>query len=385
MAEQWPALDLGPEALTKRLRAAAATAVGQLPEDAFDAVAGPAALRRADAVPEAVARLDELLGRLAAALAVATDGLVGEWGTRQARPAVTLVERPDFRLAGAEAAVRLLGDTVERFHVHVGAAADGWQRKADVARAAGGDEAVQSFPRYRYQGLVLRQVAAVYAALRRQLADQLAELGLCRTRLAAVQETIRSDSGWPATQSGGLLLPPGCKSIAEAADRVPVEADDLRELDRRAQRHLHDTAGGLTRACLSVSDLPRTLAPALVELAEPLVEPRLGDGAAELFLSQHPGPDGFQALWSAAAPPFAGPDEVTTVVCPEPLADLARQALGPDVAVTASTDEVAVVRTVRLPLASLPQLGPAAAAAFQRRKAAGEFAHARVDILFDRS
>jgi hypothetical protein len=225
---------------------------------------------------------------------------------------------------------------------------------------------------------VLRQVAAVYAALRRQLTDQVAELGLCRSRLAAVVEGLRSTRAEPATSN--LLLPPGCATVTEAAARV-THADDVRELDRQAQRHLQDSAGGLARACLTAGDLPKTLAPPLVELAKAIVDPRLNEDVAALFLARHPEPDALRALWSAAAPPLAG-DEVTTVAAPESLRDLARQTFGPDVTFTPADDEVAVVRTVRLPLMALPPLGPDGKAAFQRRKAAGELAHARMDVLF---
>jgi hypothetical protein len=136
---------------------------------------------------------------------------------------------------------------------------------------------------------------------------------------------------------------------------------------------------------LTAAELPRTLGPALVELAETLLEPRLCDtGPGDLFVSRHPGEEAVNALkeaWAAAAPAFAVAAEVTTVVAPDSLADLARQAFGANVALTTSADEVTVIRSVvHVPLASLPQLGPTAKAAYQRRKAAGDSPHARLDI-----
>ncbi|HEY2793870.1 MAG TPA: tubulin-like doman-containing protein, partial [Micromonosporaceae bacterium] len=112
VAEQWAALELGPEPLARRLEQAAAAVIGQMPEEAFAALAGPATgpplPLRPEAVPAVVEKLDELLARLHTALVAATDGIARERGTRLARLAVALVEQPDFRLAGAEAAVRLL-------------------------------------------------------------------------------------------------------------------------------------------------------------------------------------------------------------------------------------------------------------------------------------
>jgi hypothetical protein len=381
VGEQWSALGLAPEPLAKRFEQAAAAAIGGPATEVFTAIVGPAALLRPDAVPDVKARLDHVLGRYEAALAAATSGLVAEWGTRLARPAAALIEHPDFRLAGAEVAVRLLTEAVARSLSHVSPAADEWLRKADVARKASGAEAVQTFPRCRYQGLLLRQVAAVYTALRPQMADQVGEVALCRTRLTAALENLRRPLADPSPT--GLLLPPGCTTVAEAADRIAIGADDVRELDRRAQQYLQDSTGGLARLCLTATDLSRTLAPTLVEMAEAVLAPRLGEnGAAESFLASGLTDDRLQDMWTAAAPPIAGADEVTTVTAPEQLADLARQAFGPDTPVTTSADEVAVVRTVRVPLAGLAHLGPEAKAAFQRRKAAGEVAHARIDVIF---
>ncbi len=384
VAGQWSALELGPEALTKLLQRAAEASLGRPVEETFAAVAGPATLLGADAAPAVFARLDDLLARLGSTLAAATDALVRKAGTCLARLAVTLIEQPDFRLAGAEAAVRLLAEQLDRALAHAGPAADERWRQADAARLSAGApaEAVRSYAWRRFQGLLLRQVAAMYGVLRGQVADQFAEIGLCRERLVAVLGALRVEEA--VDQPTGLLLPPGCATIADAAGRFISEVEDVRDLDRRAQQHLADTAGGLARSCLTTADLPRTLGPALIELAESLLEPRMATGGAgDLFLAQHPGEEAVAALkaaWATAAPALAASAEVTTVFAPESLADLARQAFGDGAGLTASADEVTVVRSAHLPLTSLPQLGPAAMAAYQRRKAAGDSPHARLDI-----
>jgi hypothetical protein len=282
--------------------------------------------------------------------------------------------------------VRLLAEQLDRALAHAGPAADERFRQADAARSSAADpvETVRTYPRRRYQGLLMRQVAAVYAVLRGQVADELAEVGLCRTRLVAVLDALRADEP-DCPPPAGLLLPLGCATVPAAAGRLVTGNEDMRDLDRRAEQHLTDTAGGLARACLTAADLPQTLCPALVELAETLLEPRLrAGGAGELFVSQHPGEEAVTALtaaWTAAALAFAAPADVTTVVAPDALADLARQAFGADVVLTASADEITILRSAeRLPLASLPQLGPAAKAAYQRRKAAGDSPHARLDV-----
>src|SRR5205823_7107545 len=98
-------------------------------------------------------------------------------------------------------------------------------------------DALKYFPRWRYQGLVLKQVAAVYAALRGQLAEELHEVGLCRGQLTAALTAVQARAADPPPEEAGWLLPDGCRTADEAADRLlgGVTRDDLHDLDRRAQ------------------------------------------------------------------------------------------------------------------------------------------------------
>jgi eukaryotic-like serine/threonine-protein kinase len=383
VAEQWTALELGPEALAKRLQNVAAAAIGRPFEQAIKAIVGPVTLLRPEAVPAAVARIDELFARIEPTLLAASDGLAREWGTRLARPAVTLIEQSDFRLAGAEAAVRILAERIERTLAHIGSAADELRRKADDARSADPSAAA----RQRFQGLIMRQVAAIYGVLRSQIADQLAEIGLCRTRLAAVSAALRAE-GQDEKPTSGLLLPPDCSTAADAANQIEIGADDLRELDRAVQRHLSDTAGGLARTCLTNEDLSQSLGPVLINLADSVLASRLGaDCAAELFLARHPGDEAnrtLRAAWQNAVPVMASDQqaEITSVVAPESIEELARKEFGSDVPFLPGHDEIVVRRTVsRLPLADLRQLGKTARAIYQRRNSAGDSLHSRADII----
>jgi hypothetical protein len=221
----------------------------------------------------------------------------------------------------------------------------------------------------------------VYSLLLGQLAEQVAEIELCRSRLADVMMGLAVDE--PEQPVDNLLLPPGCANVAGAADQLVAGDDVLREYDRQTQQHFVDTVGGLARACLTGEHLPATFGPALVELAESQLGPRLTDRAAELFSARHPDPVvALKAMWESAAPVFMPTAETTAVFAPPALADAARAAFGPDVSFTPTTDEIAVVRSSRLPLIALPQFGPAAKAAYQRRKAAGDSPHSRVDMMF---
>jgi serine/threonine protein kinase len=383
LAERWTVIELGPEALAARVRQSATAALGRPVEEAFAAIAGPAQLARPDALPELFARFDSLLERLGLSLAPASDRLAREWGTRLSRPAATLIEQPGFRLAGAEAAVRWLSERIERAIAHTSTAADEAKRKADTARSAAADP--MSAARLRFQAIVMHEMANIYGRLRRNLADQLAELALCRTRLVAVRDGLKKNEPGD-TITAVLLLPAECQTITEAAAGISITTDDLSELDKRMQNQLLESVGGLARACLAGSDLPRTLGDGIVGLAETLLGSRIGDGgAAEAFLARNSDPAcAFKRLWEEAAPAFSnGAVEVPAAIVPEHLAAIAQQSLGDDVTINGGSDEITVIRSIpRMPLTALPQLALAAQAAYRRRKAAGDSPHARMDVPF---
>jgi hypothetical protein len=181
-----------------------------------------------------------------------------------------------------------------------------------------------------------------------------------------------------------MLLPPGCDTVGDVARKLVAGIDAVGELDRAVQQHLVDSAGGLTRACLASDDLFQTLGSTLLTTAESLLAPQVTDRAADIFVSRYPDPvAAFSVMYDNAAPTVAGNAETTTVFAPPAFADAARQAFGPDVSFVSTTDEIAVVRTVCLPLTALPEYGTAAKAAYQRRKAADDSPHSRVDVIFN--
>jgi hypothetical protein len=176
--------------------------------------------------------------------------------------------------------------------------------------------------------------------------------------------------------------------VAEAATLIATNGDEVNSLDQLLQQDLAESGGGLARTCLTMSELTPGFGSVLTELAESLLESRLGtNGATELFLAQYPGEEAKKALraaWQAASPPLAaqaGQSEVTTIITPSSLSDVVMQVFGAE-AQMLNSDEIVVQRTVsRLPLAALPQLGPAALATYLKRKSSDESPHSRVDIV----
>jgi hypothetical protein len=384
--EQWTALELGPDALWRRLHQVGAAALGRPVTEAFVAEAGAANLLRTEALPEVFARQDDLIRRLETVYVAATDALVREWSTRLARPALALVEQPGFRLAAAEATVRQLAERIVGVLQTTDEGVHVCEAHAQTLRSTGTDpaEVLRTYPRWRHQALLMRRTKVVFAVLREHLAAQLREIELCRARLATVVGPLKIQEPIDGSPDD-WLLPPHRTTLADAACGVAITADDLRDLDERVQYRLSEVAGGLARACLTSSDLPRLLEPLLLECAERMLEPRLSTtAAAEAFLGRHSGAEASAALktaWTAAAPPFGPGTETTIAILPAPLDDFAREALGPDVNAIAAADEITIIRSVsRLSLSALPQLGPTAKAAYQRRKATGDSPHARLDV-----
>jgi hypothetical protein len=331
--------------------------------------------------------------------------------------AVMLVEQPGFRLAGAEAAVSHLRDHTERALVRYGPMSENLLRKAAGAAervyelmsgpatrptaAAELSAALEMFPKLRLQGLVMRQVAAVYGALRVQLAHALEEMALCRRQLEAAAAALRAEDEQDAAAdagAAGYLLPADCGSLDEAADRLlgAVSREDRRAVDGRAQERLEAEFGGLAGACLTAGDSPTKLAARVRAAATELLAPRVGDAdVTTLFLGRAADPaaarqvvadayaaaapalgaTGLPELAAVALPPGDAADQVRAVVT-EALADV-----GP--VMTGSPDDIAVYRECpRVPLGRLPQLGAEAKEVFAEvSRAQGAAPHARADVV----
>jgi eukaryotic-like serine/threonine-protein kinase len=230
--EQWAGGDWDPGAVFTHLGESARAALGQEPADAFaahiDSLVPPppadprgraaAAPPEAAKVREALFQLEDVVGPPAGAevmgraaqlpdlLRDAVRALIAGRGQRAAEVIVGFIEQPEFRLAGAEEAVRQMVSLIERVlaehepklkeatalavetHKRILLVAAALQKSAAAkarppATAAEVGELLRQYARSRYDGLVLQQVIAVYVSLRGQLTDQLREINFCRVRL----------------------------------------------------------------------------------------------------------------------------------------------------------------------------------------------------------
>ena len=452
--EQWAKNGFGAEAMIGRLRDACQELLRRPPEDAFAAVVEPLACHHAapgraatrprpdapaeEPAPDAAAVLAELegllgnpreevagdaVGALVRRLREASETLVADWGQKLSEMSVRLIEEPEFRLAGAEEAIRQVVAKIEQI----------LQRHEPLARelatkAAGSygrlqlylappkgvrrpppapgevAELLRTYPKQRFQALVMQQASAAFLSLRGHLSDELREINFCRVRLNELHRLLEAPGENPEgeARAGRLVLPAGCKDLSQAVDDflARLEPDVLLELDERIQAVIRRDFVALVHVCLASANLLRNVEAAVTAAAEAFAGELLGaTNAAELFLEQYTDEEtakdetavGYNEAHPELAPgKISAASEICVLATPpgpagDRFRDLTQSAL-PDVEFTpaASEDDILFYREVsHLPLAELEQLGPAGQDAYRQMSAAEDFTpHTRSDVDF---
>ncbi|MCS6851048.1 MAG: protein kinase [Gemmataceae bacterium] len=420
VAEQWSQQELEPEYLIGHLRKACTQALGKVPEDAFADILGPYQPRSrrlpelsAAAVLEILGRFDQLLGRptepapakactIQEALDKDTHYLVQLCTGRLTEIALAPIDRPEFRVAGAEKAVAALGERIDRALEHheplckelADRSTEAFQRIHALlvqlqAHPGGGRrvapivaelvEVLRQYPKWRYQHLVLRCVLTILSQLRTQLVDQERQVEFCRQRLGELLASLEAGDRPAAAERGPgrFLLPHGATTLAEAVQqlRASVTPEQFAEFDRAIQAMVEQQFTNLVQVCMTKSNLLQNLETAMLQSAEGFVASRLAGGnVLEMFFDQHPAAeDAAQAVAEAyerAAPELAHASrcrepELTILALPggplaERFADLVRRSV-PDTSFTLaeSTDDAIIYREQsHLPLGNLELAGP---------------------------
>jgi serine/threonine protein kinase len=244
--------------------------------------------------------------------------IANEWSQKLAELPVKLIEKPIFRLAGAEEAIRQVVKSIEQvldYHEPLGheladkaASAYGQLKLSLNQPGAGGarprrtltPEAVvdllRTFPKARYQSLVLQQVLSVYVSMRGCLTDELREINFCRARLKELlalvsppqpeeggderKERVPAGSGLPHPREGRVrhLFPYDWKDINDAVTHVfaSFQEDDLLRLDGQIQQMIRSKYVALVQLCLSSKNMIRPAAEAMREVAAAFIEDKLG-------------------------------------------------------------------------------------------------------------
>jgi serine/threonine protein kinase len=438
--------ELDGEHLLSRTQQACEQALGQPPETMFALLTEPLAqldpqnLEQVRATAHEVRnRLEQIVGRpeggvaarsgsLAEQLKKAAPALTADWGQRVAGCAVHLIEQPEFRLAGAEEAVRQLIAAIEQVLAHyeplckelTTRAAEAYEQIAALLKSLQANkpankpankrqgppvpqltELLRVYAKWRSQGFVLQCVITAYVSLRGHLSEQLREINFCRTRLNELVQNFasaeRASTGDDVPASGRNLFPAGCRTLPEAIERLLqcVSPEDLRELDARVQDSIQKQYRALVHICLSSTNLLKELQASMQREAEDFVAARLtGANVAEMFLEQYESDEHAQgelcSHFSEAAPLLAGPrgSEICILATPvdeagQRFRDLACQALTDVHLVSApSLDDIIFYREVpQIALADLEQLGPLGYEAYRQMLSLENFTpHSRTDI-----
>lgn len=445
LAEELGRQELEPDHLIAQLQKACEDVLGQSTESVFASLVEPfvpKVKRPPDpdlgAVVEAVSRMEELVGGperggrqqpdilLDDTMARAAEGLARTWGEKLGQLVMSLVEQPDYRLVGAEEALRQLSGTIEkvlehheslareladkaaeahaRIHALVGQLRINAGRRGNAPMIADLVEVMRLFPKWRFQSLVLRQLTRIYVSLRGQLSEQVREVNFVRQRLADLLRAFEDrDTGVRSTDPvpGMCLLPSGCRTVNDAIQRLldgltPV---DVKDLDQRIQAMVEQQYTSLVNVCLASGNLVENLRHAMRQQAEAFAGGRLvGTSVVEMFLNQLGGDENramhtIENGFADAVPELIGSDarpEDEVRVLSLPLGPTAEQFRGlveralPDgrLEITESPDDIVIYREQpHVPLNQLKVLGPVGQEAYRQMSGSEHFPpHTRTDI-----
>jgi serine/threonine protein kinase len=435
LVDQWDKQKLDATTILARLELAVRESLQQTPESLFDATVAPLRIGAtarvdADAACEVLEQLVKLVGRpegeqdtpgsLGLVIHATRQAFLKELETGLATIAVSFIEQPQYRLAGAEEALTQLSARLTEASHQLETARltimreirDIVTRLANLLNASGAPsnkktavtaevlEALRAYPTKRLRQAQLDAVLAVYRTVLGNLPEYARDVNYCRTRLGELCNTLGGAEQVPSADSGlsTLLLPVGCNSLDEVADQFlgSLLADDILAFDQELQTEIKRRVRGVVSVCLKPHRSSDFLA-LLTARARTFLDERLGHAnPAAMFLTQRgDGPDALKMLaegYEAAAPGLKldrPTREVALLAAPpglegERLRRLAAKACpGAEFRPAPLTDDLMLYREYpRVELTTLPQLGPQARDAYESQLAAGGQPHARADVTW---
>ena len=443
---QWTERRLELESIVESLNAAVRDSFREDPDRVFDAFIDPLRSRtpsnsKFDAVA-VCSVLDQLIkvvgkpdtendpfpGSLHDTLTARFEQLLKDYESHLAVMAATFLEVPQFRLPGAEEAVRQIADRLQRqidalepvraeldkevrniygrlFQAIGTLSTAGGLGALAVRRAATTAEVLdllRLYPRKRLQIQVLDRALSIYRKLHGNTPEYLRELGFCRSTLTEFHAAL-TRAGQTAGSAGDaarLILPTGCRTLDEAADRflADLAPQDLLDFEQRLQKEITRQFRGLGSVCLK----PVEKGPHFRELlltrcrefldqrldhsdpataffrfrtddhsAEPLIGEAFEEAAPELRLP--PGQEQPYEFNILAAPPGETGDRLRLLT--------ARVLPNTDLTAAPVPDDICFYRECpQIDLLKVPQLGEVAREAYQQMLASDHPPHARVDV-----
>jgi hypothetical protein len=357
--------------------------------------------------------------------------------------AVMLLEDPNFRLAGAEEALRQFSQTVEQalqaqeklaqeltdkarqLYYRLQQLIDMPLKSASPSMSGATTsrpisvslgkltptdlfELVRTYTKTRYHSLVLAHLNRAYVSLRGHLSDQVRDVGFCRTRLGELMGLLHPASLNVRPGAASLeraLFPPGCVDLADAAHQLlrSVTPEDLVAFDERVQSWVESHFQALLQVCLGSSSTVRNLAPMIVHEAESYLGERLpAASVAEMYLTRQAAEheeaaddsirDDLEKCLEHATSELgsiSAHNEFTLVTLPDDeagkrVAELLRDR-HPDAKILFSDRSEEIIffhETIRIRWKDLEQFGPTAREAYERRSAGDpNSVHSREDVF----
>jgi serine/threonine protein kinase len=443
VAEEWAIRGLSSEKLIESLQESCAKALGDAPEAIFARLTEPLNSLDVGKVEEAKKTLtgvlnciDEILGKpeeflgstpgtLAEPMLTSAEARVDLWSSKLAAFAVSLVEQPEYRLAGAEAAFREMINTIERVCSEQESLMKEFATRSQDARERivklmenlsspavarrnpnllpNLIELVRAYPRWRLQWMVLQRVSFAYVSLRGALSDQLREVNYCRERLHEMKRRLDEAPKEQVSLSGTMLtralLPEGCRTLAESVEalRRRFSPEDINDLDKRIQNIITQDFSGLVQVCLGSANRLKELERSMMRLATEFVGSRIGIAeVADIYMAQYEKDDqirdDLESMFNEAAPRLSPSrqqsSEIAILAAPSnpaggKLRRLAQQAVpDTDLGEAESTDDIVFYRErFQMVLSDLEQLGPLGYEAYRQVGTVESFTpHSRTDV-----
>jgi serine/threonine protein kinase len=438
---QWAERRLGFEPVVEGFHEAARAALREEPEKVIDAFIDPLRTRTPSgsklvvhAVLSVLEQLIALTGRpdveddtqrgsLYAALMARYHEWAKEAEAQLALMTVTFIEQPQYRLAGAEEAVRQVADRLKRQvevlePVHADLVKEA---KADLSKLFGVIGALEKsggwkgpatsdvldllrkFPRSQLRAQVMTLCLSAYRKLLGSTPEYLREVSMCRAGLDAFHAALGAPgpAGADPAGPGKLILPEGCSTLDDAADRflAGLNPDDVLAFDVALQKEAARKFRGVAAVCLKPVEKGPHFRELLSTRAREFLDARLdaADPAAVFFRNRTGGPSDHPLIGEAfdeAEPDLPGgggvkPDEATILAVP-PGADgdhfravVAEALPGVEFTPAPLPDDITFYREYpRLELSALPQLGQYAQEAFAALQGSDHSPHARTDIAW---
>ncbi|MFO0797235.1 MAG: tubulin-like doman-containing protein [Gemmataceae bacterium] len=435
---QWAERKLTFEHVVEGFEAAARSHLREEPERVIDAFIDPLRTRtpsgsrmEVNAVLPVVEQLLAMVGRpdaeddaqrgvLHAPLMAQYEKWAREAESHLATMTVTFIEQPQYRLAGAEEAVRQVGDRLKRqidalepIHADLTRQAKSDYSKMLQALAALNEgrwkaaatsevlDLLRLYPRSKLRLMILTLCLSAYRKLLGSTPEYLREVSMCRAGLDGFHAALDAGAAAGSAGPGKLILPDGCATLDDAADRflAGLNPDDVLDFDARFQKEVARKFRGLAGVCLKPNEKGPVFRELLTTRSREFLDGRL-DAAdpATVFFRNRTGSQADHSLiaeaFDGAAPDLPGtggvrPEEVTVLAAPPgPDGDRFRKVVAeaiPSVEFTAAplADDIAFYREYpRVELAALPQLGQYGREALALLQSGDHPPHTRGDVVW---